>query len=663
MAIKIHTRQGSPEPFGISFREEGINFALFSSSAAKVTLILFKRHTKEKVAQIPVKHKTGTVWHILLAGLTQENWAHFCYAYQIDEQPYQLIDPYAHALATPIQWGARKAPEEEYHPLGDLAVPARTPFDWQEVSRPQHAIEDLILYEMHVRGFTRHPSSGVRYPGTFLGLIEKIPALLALGINAVELLPIQEFDEQEVKVYNPTTGKLLCNFWGYSTVNFFAPMNRYACQDAITEFKTLVRELHRNGIEVILDVVYNHTAEGSSVGPTLSYKALDKEVYYILNPDGDYSNYSGCGNSVNANHPVVIQLILDSLRYWALEMHVDGFRFDLASALTRGRRGEPLDSAPLIDAISEDPLLANLKLIAEPWDAVGLYHVGRFWPTTARWSEWNGKYRDSVRCFIKGTPGVTGDFVTRLCGSEDLYYNRSPTCSINFVTVHDGFTLRDLVSYNEKHNIDNGENNRDGTSDNASWNCGEEGETDKENVLELRDRQMRNFHLALMISQGVPMLFMGDEYGHTKGGNNNTWCHDDERNWFLWDQLEQNRGFYRYYCKLIQFRKQHPILRRTRFLTPADVTWHGILPLTPDWNPENQFVAFTLVDPNGKNLYLAFNAQEKQIELELPEAKWRWVVYTANPFPNDFYDPDEAPDVDTPTIPMLPFSALMLKSK
>jgi isoamylase len=675
MATYMYTTSpGFPQPLGLSYREGGLNFALFSSSAIMVTLCLLNRQTKELISSFPLDprlNKTGQIWHIQLHSVS----ADLCYGYQIDEAPTLLLDPYAREVTSPIAWGARqsphKNPEEAYRPLGALFV--EEPFDWQGVLPPRHRVEDLVIYEMHVRGFTCHPSSGVAYPGTFLGVVEKIPELVKLGVNAVELLPLQEFDEQEVKLSHPLTHQLLKNFWGYSTTNFFAPMNRYASQEqpgaATREFKTLVRELHRHGIELILDIVFNHTAEGNREGPILSYKALDKPVYYLLDPDGDYSNYSGCGNTLNANHPVVRRLILDSLHYWALEMRVDGFRFDLASALTRGRRGQPLDPAPLIEMISDDPLLASCKLIAEPWDAAGLYQVGHFWPSSKRWSEWNGKYRDSIRRFIKGSPGVKGEFVTRLCGSEDLYYNRSPSCSINFVTVHDGFTLSDLVSYNDKHNLANGEQNRDGTSQNDSWNCGEEGVTEKETIMLLRERQMRNFHLALMVSQGVPLLLMGDEYGHTKEGNNNSWCQDNELNYFLWDKLAENSAFYRYYSQLIQFRKQHALLRRSRFLTLDDVEWHGLKPRHPDWgsqNPlSNRFIAFTLFDKKEQHdLYIAFNAQEKAVELEIPKPtdnfRWHWVVNTANLPPEDIFEPDKAPELERLEQVMAPFSAIVL---
>lgn len=665
MNSSYQTDRGLPFPYGVSRLGDGLNFALFCPSAPHVALGFFDRQTHALTGKIgldPAVHKTGHVWHVLVKGLPSEA----CYAYFIGDNQTPILDPYAREVATGIQWGARQGP---YQPLGTLLLESE-PFDWQNARPPRIPIQDLIIYEAHVRAYTRHPSSRVKHPGTFLGMVEKIPEMVKLGINAVELLPLQEFDEQEIHRLNPNTHKPLCQFWGYSTVNFFAPMNRYASEDqlgsATRDFKTLVRELHKNGIEVILDVVFNHTAEGNKQGPTLSFKGIDPNVYYLLDPNGECSNYSGCGNSFNANHPIAIQLILDCLRYWVLEMHVDGFRFDLASALLRGRQGQPLEFAPLIDAITEDPLLADIKLFAEPWDAAGLYHVGNFWPSSPRWGEWNGKYRDSVRRFIKGTPEVKGDFVTRLCGSQDLYWRYSPTCSINFITVHDGFTLRDLVSYNIKHNLENGEDNRDGTPQNDSWNCGVEGPSEKENIRRLRQRQMRNFHLVLMISQGVPLLLMGDEYGHTKMGNNNTYCHDDDKNWYLWDQLDQNNGFYRYYQKLIHFRKAHPLLKRTQFFSDnGEIEWHGVEPLNPDWNPDNQFFAFTLLDPEKhEDLYIALNAQNTPVELEIPKPEngvWKWVVNTANYTPDDFYDQENAPELKSFFHIMPSFSAIMLK--
>lgn len=673
--------RGYPYPLGISRYKEGFNFALFSKHAYSVQLCLLTPH-RELLYEIPLDphlNKTGDIWHIALQHLPEN----LCYAYRLDgpkdkthqfayDKSHLLLDPYSKLTSTCSAWGSNSKLDlkegKRYHPMGLVSL--SEPFDWQEDRHPRLPLQDMIIYEMHVRGFTQSASSQVTHKGTFLGIVEKIPYLLELGVNAIELMPLQEFDENENLRINPITKQRLCNYWGYSTVNFFAPMNRYAtgAGAAINEFKTMVRELHKNGIEIILDVVFNHTGEGNENGPILSFKGIDNPIYYILNPDFSYSNYTGCGNTFNSNHPVAWEFILACLRYWVLEMHVDGFRFDLASILTRGRQGQPLHLAPICEAISEDPLMSNTKLIAEPWDAAGLYQVGRFIPHSKRWSEWNGKYRDAIRTFIKGTPGNKGEFITRLCGSEDLYYNRSPLASINFVTVHDGFTLRDLVSYNQKHNIENGEDNKDGYSHNDSWNCGVEGPTDNEEVISLRSRQMRNFHLTLMISQGLPLLLMGDEYGHTKFGNNNSWCHDGAINWFLWDKIEENADFHRFYKMMIKFRKEHHLVKRNVFLSPKDAQWHGIEPYKPDWSTHTQFIAFTLIDhEQGNDLYIAFNMQEDGVSVHFPDSKpgkvWHLIADTGAQPPGDIFESANAPAIKEPARLMKGYSALLLEAK
>lgn len=662
--MEMVTFDGTPYPLGISKKENGINFAVVSSCAKEMTLALFHKETKKPYACIPLspaKNKTGHIWHILISGLPSG----LCYAFQtvpaFKNFAGELLDPYAKSLTTTNVWGEKKA----YRPLGELDFDLS--FDW-EGDRPLGIpMNQLIVYEMHVRAFTQHHSSQVKYPGTFLGLVEKIPYLRDLGINAVELMPIHEFNEMEYHQKDHENQQRLFNFWGYSTVNFFSPMNRYAAHAeagaAIKEFKTLVKELHRNKIEVILDVVFNHTGEGNEMGPIFSFKGLDNSAYYIYN-HGKYFNSTGCGNTVNANHQITKRLIIDALHYWVAEMHVDGFRFDLASSMMRGVHGEPLGLSPIVQAISHDPLLAKTKLIAEPWD-IGLYQVGHFSPETKRWSEWNGKYRDGMRRFIKGT-GSNGEFAMRLCGSEDLYKGRSPQSSINFIISHDGFTLADLVSYNSKHNEDNGEQNRDGLNENESWNCGEEGPTKNAKIEKLRAQQMRNFHLALMLSQGVPMLHMGDEYGHTKKGNNNTWCHDDELNWFLWDELEKNVSFYRYYKLLIQFRKEHwKLLGKTNFLHNQEIDWHGFHPLKPEWNKQS-FIAFTLKDPEGgKPLYAAFNPQNHPAVVQLPPLlepqQWSIVVDTSHTPPEDIYEKENRPVLKNLNYVVHPYSAILLE--
>jgi isoamylase/glycogen operon protein len=669
--------KGSPCPLGASKNGSAINFALFSEHATEVRLCLFEPAAVTPFREIsldPKTNRTGWIWHISISDLPD----FFDYAYRCDgpntagllfNPKHLLSDPYAKILSDTSAWAET---DLEGKPLLSRIIPQKL-FEWENDAPPQIPLQDLIIYEMHVRGLTKHPSSKVKNAGSFLGVIEKIPYLKQLGINAVELLPIHYFNENEYKGINPITHDRLKNYWGYSTINFFAPMHCYASslQDnaAIDEFKTMVKALHKNNIEVILDIVFNHTAEGGLIGPYYSFKGIDNSIYYILDSDGNYKDFTGCGNTVNANHPVVIEFILDVLRYWVVEMHVDGFRFDLASALTRGLNGEPLINPPLIQAIAKDPVLGNtIKLIAEPWDAVGLYNVGSF-PEGDSWAEWNGKYRDHVRRFIKGTDGEAGNFANALCGSEHLFVqSKSPYHSINFVTAHDGFTLFDLVSYQDKHNEMNGEENRDGSSVNDSWNCGAEGPTQCHKTLVLRERQRRNFHVALMLSIGTPMLLMGDEYGHTKLGNNNTWCQDNQLNWFLWDQVDKDADFFRFFTTMIDFRKKHPILRRETYLTPDDVQWHGRTPFQPDWNAANRFVAYTLKDPTyHHDLYIAFNAHFEDVHFQLPappaQMNWHRIVDTSLPSPQDFMEepaPLPSPGI-TYTLPA--YSSLLLKAR
>ncbi len=669
MKEKFKTKRGYPQPFGVSKHDNGYNFSLFSEHASAVSLCLFSPEEHDPVLEIPLDpqvNKTGNVWHIFLSDVP----AKYHYGYRVDG-PYDplkghyfdnrmiVLDPYAKQVASSSKWGSslRKDPSHIHCGVIDPYVP----FDWEGDRHPNLPVNELIIYEMHVRGFTQDATSGVENKGQFLGIVEKIPYLKSLGVNAIELLPIHEFNERANLFSNPVTGEPLYNFWGYSTINFFSPMNRYG---EINEFKTLVKELHANGIEVILDVVYNHTAEGDADGPIISFKGIENSVYYMLAPNGEYYNFSGCGNTFNCNNPVVRGLIRDSLRYWVTEMHVDGFRFDLASILVRSHDGIPLANPPLVEAITLDPILANTKLIAEAWDAAGLYQVGSF-PGMGKWGEWNGKYRDAVRRFIKGTDGTVGEFATRISGSEDLYgKGKLPSQSVNFITAHDGFTLADLVSYNEKHNHDNGEGNRDGANDNYSWNCGVEGTTNNPEILALRERQIKNYHLALMVSQGVPMILMGDEYGHTKNGNNNTWGHDSRLNWFQWDTLEKNAAFFRFYQKVIAFRKSHPVLTRYRFLESNEVVWHGIEPGKPIWDEKNRFIACSLPDPlNAYSLYIAFNAFYHEVTVHLPwcDTPWHQYIYTANPSPDDIVD--EGKLITSKTMTLAPYSALVLKAQ
>ncbi len=661
--------KGFPTPLGPTRTEKGVNFAFFSTDKESVSLLFFDSTHKlvQEIALDPSTQRTGSVWHVEVQDLPDS----LSYGYRVKDKI--LLDPYAKAVNTTSVWaqdieklGHKKS---HYRPLGCL--PAAEGFDWEGDRPPSIPLQDLILYEMHIRGFTVHSSSQVgSKAGSYLGVIEKIPYLRDLGVNAIEIMPMQEFDELEYTGFNPHTKTRLCNYWGYSTVNFFAPMNRYASsggpRTSIDEFKRMVKALHKEGIEVILDIVFNHTAENGEKGPILSYKGLANEVYYILEADQHYANYTGCGNTVKCNHPIVQELIIDCLRYWVTEMHVDGFRFDLASIFYRDTNGKPMPLSPIVEAISLDPILSGIKLFAEPWDAAGLYQVGSFDPQSKRWGEWNGNYRDTVRRFIKGTAGQKGKFATSLCGSQDLYSNRSPLSSVNYLTSHDGFSLADLVAYNKKHNMENGEHNRDGLNQNESWNCGHEGVAKDPKVIALRERQMRNFHLALMVSIGIPMLYMGDEYAHTKRGNNNTWCQDNELNWFLWDKLT-NQGFFRYYRGLIRFRLHNPLLRRTDFLTPQDIVWHGVAPNQPLWDTDNHFLAYSLLDKEKKDaLYIAFNAQNQSVKAELPHLQdgkcWHGIVNTAKAPPQDYVDETEAEPITENAIALLPYSAVLLVS-
>ena len=512
-------------------------------------------------------------------------------------------------------------------------------FDWQGDCPLRHPWSETIIYETHVRGLTVLPSAGARYPGTYLGLIEKIPHFQRLGITAVELMPVQEFFENELTRRNPRTGERLRNYWGYSTVAFFAPKESYSsraypgCQ--ITEFKTMVRALHQAGIEVILDVVFNHTAEGDHTGPTLNYRGLDNSIYYLLEPDARlYRNYSGCGNTLNCDHPIVRDHVLECLRYWVIEMHVDGFRFDLASVLGRDEDGQLVANPPLLERIAEDPVLRDVKLIAEAWDAGGAYQVGSF--PGQRWSEWNGRYRDDVRRFWRSDPAMYGVFASRLCGSADIYEHggKQPLHSINYVTCHDGFTLNDLVSYERKHNEANGEDNRDGSDDNFSANHGVEGETSDAAVEEVRVRQIKNLLATLLLSRGVPMLLGGDEFRRTQLGNNNAYCQDNELSWYDWRRLEADREIFEFTARLIEFRKQHEVLRSLAFYKPSEIIWFDASGRTPSWDPAMRGLGCGIpAAGGGSSLCLLFNPEEAALGFRLPEPLyaqcWRAAIDTA----------------------------------
>ena len=555
--------------------QNGVNFTIHTCGGTSCELLLFHRAQEEPFAVLPFPeaYKIGDVYSMIVYGL---NIDEFEYAYRVDG-PYCpekgllfdknkiLLDPYAKAVAGQRTWGIRW--DHTYH-----ARVVKDRFDWGDMPQSKKELCDLIIYELHVRDFTHHPSSGVQHRGTFSGLMEKIPYLKELGINAVELMPIFEFDE----TMNSRTvdGKQLLECWGYNTVGFFAPNSSYAAANEHnqegTELKTLIKALHDNGIEVILDVVFNHTAEGNEKGNTFSFKGFDNNIYYMLTPDGNYYNFSGCGNTLNCNHPVVQQLILECLRYWTINYRVDGFRFDLASILGRNEDGSPMNNPPLLRTLADDSILSNVKLIAEAWDAGGLYQVGSF-PASGRWAEWNGRYRDSLRSYLKGDSWNAWDAAWSISGSGDLYggyydnthsnYAGYNSC-VNFLTCHDGFTLYDLYAYNDKHNEANGWNNTDGANDNRSWNCGAEGETDDPEVLSLRRRMIRNACAVLMCSRGTPMFLAGDEFGNTKFGNNNSYCQDNITSWLDWRMLEKNKDLYEFFKFMIAFRKKHPVIHK-----------------------------------------------------------------------------------------------------
>ena len=652
-------RRGHPLPLGATVYRMGVNFAVFSGHATACWLLLFESGNQIPIATVfldPHANRTGEVWHVLIEGL--DAGALYAYRFDMDPNPepqvdrfdpaLQLLDPYACILSGGAKWGTYKS---KSLPLRHCAV-MENHFDWGQDQPLNVPLVDSIIYETHVRSFTRDPSSGVANPGTFAGLIEKIPYLKSLGVTAVELLPVNEFEEGDTDRINPFTGEVLLNLWGYQPTAFFAPNTAYSSKlgdgEQVREFRELVKATHAAGIEVILDMVFNHTAEGDATGPTWSFRGIDNATYYIVNPQtGTYLNYSGCGNTVNANNPVVRDFIVDCLRYWVTEMHVDGFRFDLASVLGRGQDGSVLKNPPLLESLAYDPVLANTKLIAEAWDAAGLYQVGSF-PSWGRWAEWNGVFRDDVRKFVKSDANMTSALATRLLGSPDLYETsaREPYHSINYVTCHDGFTLNDLVSYNEKHNLANGENNADGSNANWSWNCGAEGPTTDPETNILRVRQRKNFAAILLFSHGVPMILAGDEMGRTQQGNNNAYCQDNEISWVNWDFAKQNADLVRFFQFMIAFRKRCSMLRRNTFAldgsTGFHVTWHGMKRMSADWSPESRSLAmqWTQTHPDGSrdDLHFIAHAHWQDAVFELPDIgkrKWFRLVDTALQSPQD----------------------------
>jgi isoamylase len=667
-------RPGRAFPFGATFVPGGVNFSIFSRGATSCTLVLFDKGASQPKVEIPFPDafRIGNVFSMIVFDLDFEN-VEYGYRMTGPFAPQEghrfdpskiLLDPYARAIGGRDTWRAQPSWDDIYPHRARLVL---DDFDWEGEHPLELPAEDLVIYEMHVRSFTAHPSAGVKSPGTFAAVRAKIPYLKELGVNCVEFMPIYEFDEFENSRPNPHTNDMLLNYWGYSTVGFFAPKAGYAATGRlgmqVDELKTLVKELHRNGIEVILDVVFNHTAEGNEYGPTISFRGIDNKTYYMLTPDGYYFNFSGTGNTLNCNNPIVRNMVLDCLRYWAAEYHVDGFRFDLAAILGRDQNGAPLSNPPLLESLAYDPILAKCKLIAEAWDAGGLYQVGSF-PAFGRWAEWNGKYRDGVRRFIKGDPGMVGDMAQRVQGSPDLYASagRGAAASINFITCHDGFTLADLVSYNDKHNDANGEENRDGANDNNSWNCGWEGPTDDPEVTSLRVRLMKNAMAILLISRGVPMILMGDEMGRSQYGNNNAYCHDNDLNWLDWGLRRTNDELFRFVRLMIAFRNAHPVLRSAQHFRNADyvgsgypdISWHGVTAWMADWSGYSRTLAFMLCGRHARGgtvkddyVHVIMNMHWEGCIFEPPSLPhgmtWRVFANTGATAPDDIWEPGTEP--------------------
>ena len=663
--MDLHERTGRSAPLGATPVDGGINFSLFSRNATGVELVFFDRADDPQASRVvaldPVTNRTYHYWHVFVPGVRPGQ----IYGYRVSgpSEPASglrfdaakvLLDPYGREMVVPDGYTREAATRE-----GDNAATAMksvvvdlASYDW-EGDTPLHLPSSrTIIYEMHVRGFTRHPNAGVeeQVQGTYAGLVKKIPYLRALGVTAVELLPVFQFD---VQACPPG----LVNYWGYQPVSFFAPHRAYSSRQdplgPVDEFRDMVKALHRGGIEVILDVVFNHTAEGGGDGPTLSLRGIDNPTYYLLEQGGArYADYSGCGNTLNANNPIVRRMIVDSLRYWVTEMHVDGFRFDLASILSRDSAGHVLPNPPVLWDIETDPALAGTKLIAEAWDAAGLYQVGSF--IGDAWKEWNGRFRDDCRDFFRGALGSLGRFADRLVGSPKVYGHKAREVeqSVNFVTCHDGFTLNDLVSYDRKHNEANGENNRDGADDNRSWNCGAEGPTDNPAVEELRNRQVKNYLTVTMLALGVPMILMGDEVRRTQRGNNNAYCHDDESNWFDWSLVEKHADVHRFVTLLAERRllrdveHEHRRVSLTQLIADANKAWHGTKLGQPDWGENSHSIAFTAeMRKEAMLVHLILNAYWESLDFDLPPAAgpWRRWIDTYLPFPQDIVEWQKAP--------------------
>jgi len=656
-----------PLPYGAILRDDGVQFVVFSRSATAMRLLLYDKlgdhDPKEIISFDRDSDRWGNVWSVYVPGVKAGQLYHF----QADgphdprrghrfDPTARLIDPYARALAGDYQTAA----DGIVRPPKCVVVDES--YNWNGDRHIRRDVSQTIIYEMHVKGFTRSKTSGVKNRGTYLGVIEKIPYLQSLGVTAVELMPVHEFPT------NAPNGRKQArpNYWGYDPMAFFSPHRGYAVGREpgaqVNEFKQMVQALHAAGIEVILDVVFNHTAEGNHLGPTFSFKGLENSVYYMLERDGSYRNYSGCGNTVNGNHPIVRELIFHCLRHWVHNYHVDGFRFDLASILSRDRSGHLLPNPPMVEVIAEDPMLADTKIIAEAWDAAGAYQVGSF--ANKRWAEWNGRYRDDLRRYWRREPGMLGPWATRLCGSSDLYQHsgRSPYHSINFITSHDGFTLNDLVSYESKHNEANGEDNRDGENNNHSFNYGEEGPTRRKHIRKLRVRQIKNMFASLLLSQGTPMIVMGDEVRRTQRGNNNAYCQDNPISWMNWKLVERHADMLRFCRSLIQFRRRQPTVRRTKFLTgqPSrngdlpDVTWYAVDGKPIEWNGAHSFsCVFSstgLEDEAARHVMLLMHAGGRPLQFTFPDVAgslpWRLFIDTAADPPHDIYPNEDGPPLE-----------------
>lgn len=629
-------RPGFFRMYGACVASNGVSFTINSHGATRCTLLLFKPQAPKPYARIPFpdSYRIGDTYSMLVYDIKPDE---FEYAFSFDG-PYEpakgllfneenvLLDPYSRAVTGQRKWGEKPEGGKDFEYRARVV---KSSFDWGNIKQLDQPFEDLVIYEIHVRGYTKDKSSGVSAPGTFAGLKDKIPYLKDLGINAVELMPIFEFDEMESA--RVVDGVQLYNYWGYNTVSFFAPNTSYAFNEEHNhegdELKSLIKALKENGIEVILDVVFNHTAEGNEMGPCFSFKGIDNNVYYMLTPDAHYYNFSGCGNVMNCNHPVVRNFIIDCLRHWAIEYRVDGFRFDLASILGRDQNGAPMANPPILESLAFDPVLGKMKLIAEAWDAGGLYQVGSF-PSWNRWAEWNGRYRDDMRSFLKGDDGMAGNAITRITGSRDLYSpeSRGHKASVNFLTCHDGFTLYDLYSYNEKHNEKNGWNNTDGDNNGHSWNCGAEGETDDPNVNGLRRRLIKNAFAALLCSRGPAMFFAGDEFCNTQFGNNNAYCQDNIISWLDWSRLEEFKEIHDFVRHMIQFRKEHPILRKMTKPSSCqfpEISVHNGTPFNASTDYKTKLIGIMYAGRNEEDteddiVFYCMNAYWEPLVMQLP---------------------------------------------